>query len=164
MGKADMFRHGDWNVICDRCGFKFKASQCQMTWDGYFVCSKCWEPRHPQDFVRPKHDRLRVPIARNDPGVPYKTTTLGANAAKGAKALNVGSIADITQYSVLLIELDGPQDTQYFSTFVTTTPIVATNVVIQEELPYKATSGNTVYIFDNNDLYLSTNEVTTDDL
>lgn len=164
MGQADLYRHGDWNVICDRCGFKFKASKCRMTWDGFFVCEGCWEPRHPQDFVRPKHERQRVPISRKDPGIPYNVTTLGATKAAGSKSLNVGSIADITQYTVLLIELDGPNDTQYFSTFVTTTPIVATNVVINDELPYKASSGNNVYIFDNYDIYLSTNEVTTDDL
>jgi hypothetical protein len=21
-------------------------------WKGYYTCSSCWEPRHPQDFVR----------------------------------------------------------------------------------------------------------------
>ena len=29
---------GDWNAICDRCGFKFKASELKKTWDNLYVC------------------------------------------------------------------------------------------------------------------------------
>lgn len=44
---------GDRNAICDRCGFKKKASRLRKTWDGLYVCADtCWEPRHPQDYVR----------------------------------------------------------------------------------------------------------------
>lgn len=164
MGKGDLYRHGTWNVICDTCGFKFKADQCQMTWDGYFVCEKCYEPRHQQDFVRPKHDRIRVPLARPDASIAYQTISLSADRAAGAVNLSISDISYVVQYTVLLIELDGPNDTQYFSTFVTTTPAFATNVVINEGLPYKASSGNTIYVFAGSDLYLDTNEVTTDDL
>jgi len=60
----DQYVHGTYNVICDRCGFKFKATQCRKEWTGLFVCSKCWEARHPQDFVRAKRDEQKVPIAR----------------------------------------------------------------------------------------------------
>ena len=42
---------GDWAVICDRCGFKFKASQLKQEWTGLMVCTKCYEERHPQDFL-----------------------------------------------------------------------------------------------------------------
>jgi len=43
---------GDWNAICDDCGWQYKASELKSRWDGLRVCYKCWEPRHPQDFVR----------------------------------------------------------------------------------------------------------------
>lgn len=64
MGKADYYRQGDYNVICDRCGRKFKSSSCQMEWDNLFVCNSCWETRQPQDFVRGYADDQTVPIAR----------------------------------------------------------------------------------------------------
>lgn len=35
-----------------------------MTWDGFFVRKDFWEARHPQDFVRGRKDKQRVPIAR----------------------------------------------------------------------------------------------------
>lgn len=64
MGKRDYFKIGDYNVICDRCGAKFKARECRMEWNNLFVCSYCWEARQPQDFVRGRIDDQRVPIAR----------------------------------------------------------------------------------------------------
>lgn len=52
MGRADYLKIGDWNAQCDRCDFKWKASKLRKTWDDLYVCPKCWEPRHPSDFVR----------------------------------------------------------------------------------------------------------------
>lgn len=51
-GPYDYFAKGDWNAVCYHCGFKFKASMLRRTWQGFYACSECWEPRHPQDFVR----------------------------------------------------------------------------------------------------------------
>jgi hypothetical protein len=42
----------EWNVICDVCGFKYKASQLKKRWDGLMVCDKDWETRHPQELIR----------------------------------------------------------------------------------------------------------------
>lgn len=64
MGKRDYYLSGDYNVICDRCGQKFKGHECKMEWDDLFVCQYCWEERQPQDFVRGLHDEQQVPIAR----------------------------------------------------------------------------------------------------
>lgn len=65
------FKPGDWNVICDRCGRRRKASQCVMEWDNLFVCqTPCFETRHPQDFVTGKIDHQNVPINRKEQ--PYK--------------------------------------------------------------------------------------------
>lgn len=65
-GKKDYARIGDYNVICDICGLKFKASECQMQWNNLYVCKTCYEERQPQDFVRGLSDDMRVPIARPD--------------------------------------------------------------------------------------------------
>lgn len=45
-------------VICDRCGFAYRASEIKKTWDGLAVCAADWEPRHPQDLVRGRADRI----------------------------------------------------------------------------------------------------------
>jgi hypothetical protein len=58
--------HGDWNAICDRCGFKFKASELKKTWDNLYVCEKDWELRHPQDFLKSRRDDQAVPWTRPD--------------------------------------------------------------------------------------------------
>lgn len=58
------YREGDWNIICDRCGFKIKASQSKLEWDNLRVCKRCWEPRHPQEFARPLRDDQKVPFTR----------------------------------------------------------------------------------------------------
>jgi hypothetical protein len=43
---------GEWNCLCDRCGFKFKSSELKKDWQGLMVCSKDYEARHPQDFIK----------------------------------------------------------------------------------------------------------------
>ena len=55
---------GDHNAICDVCGFKFKASQLAKRWDGFMVCEKDWEQRHPQDTLRVKPENTTVPWSR----------------------------------------------------------------------------------------------------
>lgn len=58
--------HGDWNAVCDVCGFEWKGSQLRKRWDGLMACPWDWEPRQPQDFVRAKPDRLEPPFTRTD--------------------------------------------------------------------------------------------------
>ena len=58
---------GNYWMICDRCGFKTRRSDMRKTWDNLWVCKDDWEPRHPQDFVKAKYDRQRVPVARTEP-------------------------------------------------------------------------------------------------
>ena len=57
---------GDWNVACDVCGLKYKASQIKKRWDGLMVCSKDYEQRHPSDFLRIKTEKISVPFVRPD--------------------------------------------------------------------------------------------------
>ncbi len=52
------FISGDHWVTCDRCGCAVRQSESRVTWEGYVVCLDDWEPRHPQDFVRAKQDRI----------------------------------------------------------------------------------------------------------
>ncbi len=60
------YKPGDYLVVCDRCGFERYASECRMTWDGWFVCADtCWEPKHEQ-YTPPKPlgEKQSVPVLR----------------------------------------------------------------------------------------------------
>lgn len=65
MSRGWIYKSGDWNAICDSCGRKFKASQLKQRWDGFMVCKDDWEPRHEQDFVRARMDKISVPWVRS---------------------------------------------------------------------------------------------------
>lgn len=64
MALYDHYHPGDYFVRCDRTGFKVLASECRMTWDGYFVRKESWDERHPQQFVKGRKDDQTVPIPR----------------------------------------------------------------------------------------------------
>ena len=51
---------GDHWCVCDVCGFEYRASEMEERWDGRLVCKEDWEPRHPQEMVRAKHDDTRA--------------------------------------------------------------------------------------------------------
>ena len=57
-----------WMAICDECGFEFRNDQLRRRWDGAMVCSKDWEPQHPQELTHPRRaDRQSVPWSRPEP-------------------------------------------------------------------------------------------------
>ena len=58
---------GDWNAICDVCGFKFKASQLRKRWDNAMVCAEDYEERHPSDFFRTRAEDTSVSWTRDEP-------------------------------------------------------------------------------------------------
>jgi len=60
-GNRGYFKLGDYNAICRVCGFKRKASELRLRWDGVYVCKEDWEPRQPQDFVRGVPDEQAPP-------------------------------------------------------------------------------------------------------
>lgn len=86
---------GDHWKICDRCGFKKRASQTAKEWTGLIVClDSCFEERHPQDFVRGRKDNQTVPDPRPEPAtviVGPLTTTTTAAASAGATTISVES-------------------------------------------------------------------------
>ena len=55
--KETGYKPGEWKAVCDICGFDFFPSELREDWRGYRVCKKDFEPRHPQDFVRPKPEK-----------------------------------------------------------------------------------------------------------
>lgn len=61
---GNFYKAGDWNAICDICGFRFKASQLKKNWKNEMVCEADFELRHPQDFIRVRPEKISVPWAR----------------------------------------------------------------------------------------------------
>jgi len=66
MGRADYLEIGTWNALCDRCQRKYKANQLKLEWTGWRVCESCWEPRHPQEFLRGHREDENVDWSRPD--------------------------------------------------------------------------------------------------
>lgn len=82
------FSSGSHNAICDRCGFKYKSHQLVKEWTGLRVCrgggtNDCWEPRHPQDFVRGRKDQQAPPWTRPDPPEVVRSEHQNAELIQG---------------------------------------------------------------------------------
>lgn len=60
-------KFGDWNAVCDVCGFEFKASELKERWDGARVCDKDWETRHISDLYRYTSHEKAPPWTRPEP-------------------------------------------------------------------------------------------------
>ena len=74
------FKPGDNWAECQRCGFDIYGSKLKKEWTGLLVCSKCWEPRHPQDFVRAiKEDTSPKELHTGDQDVGDPLITLHDN-------------------------------------------------------------------------------------
>lgn len=59
------FIGGEWNAQCAICGFVFKSAQLSEAWDKSMRCARCFEVRHPQDFVTGIPDNQSVPWSRS---------------------------------------------------------------------------------------------------
>ena len=70
------FQSGENWVECDVCGMDFRASEVKWRWDGLLVCEEDWEPRHQQDYVRPREDVIAAqgPV-RSEPDDEFVTVT-----------------------------------------------------------------------------------------
>lgn len=69
------FKSGDWNILCDVCGWKIKASESKHRWDGLIVCKSDWEPRHELDFIKARTEQNSIPFSRPEPAVDNEILT-----------------------------------------------------------------------------------------
>lgn len=67
MSRGWQYKSGDWWITCDVCSRQILASESKERWDGFRVCKDDWEPRHPQDFIKTKLDKITVPFSRPEP-------------------------------------------------------------------------------------------------
>lgn len=133
---------GDFWRICDRCGFKKRASQTFKTWDGLYVCSEDFETRHPQDFVRGLRDNQNVPNPRPEPTdalVGPLTTTLSVAAVVGATTLTVASSTRFLTTDIIGIMAGG----EMIRRLINDVPS-ATTITITVGLPAPAAVGSLV--------------------
>lgn len=70
---------GQWNAVCQRCGFEHKSGNIRKEWTGLMVCKSCWEPRHPQDFVTGRIDNQTPPWTSPEPDDVFVTTPVTAD-------------------------------------------------------------------------------------
>lgn len=130
-----------------------------MTWDNLFVCSDtCWEPRHPQDFVKAVVDDQTVPISRPDVKQVMGSTTLSSSATRNATSVILSSVSGLGDKDSLGIELDNGECHWTFSDGV---PTASGLVTLGSYLPKEAASGNIVYLPSiNNETFLTATGLT----
>lgn len=87
------FKSGQWNAVCDVCGFDFKNTQLQRRWDGLMVCKDDWEVRHPQELIRPVTDQQSPPWTRPNVSEVYVQVT--NIAPQGCSVLGIYSNAGL---------------------------------------------------------------------
>lgn len=85
MSKTFKYIPGDHWVECQRCGQVHRSSKVRKEWTGLIVCSDCWEPRHPQDFVRGVPDN-QEPDGLVNPESPDVFVTVGFCTSSSAIA------------------------------------------------------------------------------
>lgn len=95
------YKHGNWYVLCDRCGRKRHNNEVSKEWTNLIVCTDtCLDIRNPQDFVRARNDPQSVSPVRPSPtvdsnwpnfaSVTYDTTTGTQEATIPASTFNNG--------------------------------------------------------------------------
>lgn len=114
MGRADYLELGTNNALCDRCQKKYKANQLKKEWTGWMVCDSCWEPRHPQEFLKGHDEDENVPWSRPDSDADTNTTTvdgsllttINSNQNNGdvSAVLTFGQTASIQYWNTELTE------------------------------------------------------------
>jgi len=58
------YKPGDSLCICDICGLRGYRSKMKKTWDNLLTHPECWDPRHPQETIKAKKERIGVSDAR----------------------------------------------------------------------------------------------------
>ena len=68
-------KHPEPNFVCDITGKKHPVSEMRTMWNGLYVHKSQWEPRQPQDFVKPVRSPRPILDAR-----PYKEPVFASEA------------------------------------------------------------------------------------
>lgn len=96
MSTGKYYAPGDWNAVCDYCGFAFKASLLRRDWQGLMVCTADYNPRQPQDFVRSTPDKQTPPWTRTRPQPIFALNALITESSGGDFAVEVDLMTETT--------------------------------------------------------------------
>jgi len=58
------YKSGTHLVICDICGCRGYHSKMKKNWEGLLCHPNCCDPRHPQELIRAKKERITVKDSR----------------------------------------------------------------------------------------------------
>lgn len=77
------YKSGEHNVTCDRCGQEYLSSEVRTEWTGDVVCDGCYDPRHEQEFLRMKADKIapNPEFVRKPPTEVYVTKLCSTRSA-----------------------------------------------------------------------------------
>jgi len=141
--KSTWFKSGLWNAICDRCGFKFKNTDLKQTWDGLMVCASCWEPRHPQELIRPIPDQNKLPWTRPEGSLDLQVGNVTiADGSTTISSSDVGTLVDGTSSATIIL----------------TVPLgVIATVTFDSSIP----SGTTIKVYNSGTLTYDDNSIDT---
>ena len=78
------YKPGQWNALCDVCGFKFKSTDLKKRWDGLMVCHNDFEYDHPQKFLRVRERSQGLPWSRPRPEDTFVFVCTAAGATSFA--------------------------------------------------------------------------------
>lgn len=139
------YREGDYYVTCDRTGFKILASQARKEWTGALVRRESWEPRHPQDFVRSKRDKMDVnpAPARPEPVAEFMgplSTTIATAAVAGDTSITVETTLRFFGGDLLRIGLDNKEMFLVEASIITN----STTIYLDKPLPFSSAVGSLV--------------------
>ena len=68
MGHVSHYKEGQHLLVCDICGFFFHSEKKRKMWNGLIVDPRCYEIRHPQDYLRGRKDDQSVTDPRPEGG------------------------------------------------------------------------------------------------
>lgn len=140
---SDDFAIGDHWMISDISGLKFRASEMRRQWDGKLVHKSEWEPRHPQELVKPRA-REKAPRATRPRPLDSFTGPLHAKIAvaaeAGAERLTLDSAERMAAEDMITVMLDNKD------VFLVEIAAVydSTDIQIVNPLPCSVSVGNDV--------------------
>ena len=132
---------GDYWMICQRTGGKYRRSEMRKEWTGFWVHKSVFNIRNAQDFVRSVPDNPAVHPALPDVPQTMGETTLNGALTKNATSVTLTSATGMEKYDGIGIVLD---DGLVYWNFITADE--SSNVVtLNDGIPSAAASGNVVY-------------------
>jgi len=141
---------GDYWMICQRTGGKFRQSEMRKEWTGLWVHESVFDYQHPQDFVTGIPDDPSVSPAFPDVPQTMGETTLNGALTKDATSVTLTSATGMVENDSIGIVLDNDASAVTSSdefihwTFITADE--SSNVVtLKVGVPSAAASGNKVY-------------------